>query len=164
MDNLTPQQQKNLKLAIGVATLVFVFWFLRSNNLVFAAMQPQVEAGKLGSPPVANAAVSVVEIIVSLGGAVLVMFTGLWKFAASSVSGFLEDDPTTPETDGSTVATEFVERTLRNEITPERRLQLQEALLICVDEKDHEKIVTIAEMLAGLNFFPKTLKRTKDGP
>ena len=154
MENLTLQQQKNLKLAIGVATLVFIFWFIRTNNLVFAAMQPQVEAGKLGSPSVASAAVSAVEIIVSLGGAVLIMFTGLWKFAAQSISGLIS--PSTSVANDAVSDKEFVERTLRNEITPERRLQLQEAMLICVDQKDYQKIITIAEMLAGQRFFPST--------
>ena len=152
-----PQQQKNLKLAIGIATLVFVFWFVRTNNLVFAAMEPSVASGKLGSPPVASAAVSIVEILVSLGGAVLVMVTGLWKFAAKSIGGFMSNE-LVPTVDSQASSTEFVERTLRNEITPERRLQLQEALLICVDQKDYEKITVISELLAGQKFFPKGVK------
>jgi len=160
MENLNPQQQKNLKLAIGIATLVFVYWFVRTNNLVFSAMEPSVESGKLGSPPVASAAVSVVEIIVSLGGAVLVTVTGLWRQAAKLVSGFVSNDGAT-SLDGSEDE-DFVERTLRNEITPERRLQLQEAMLICVDRKDYQKIITISEMLAGQKFFPRS-KGAKDG-
>ena len=83
----------------------------------------------------------------------LVMFTGIWKFAAKSISGLMSTDKKVAE--DSKGDKEFVKQVLLNELTPERRLQLQEAMLICVDEKDCEKIIQISEMLAGQKFFPR---------
>ncbi len=152
MDTLNEKQARAIKLAIAIATLIFIFWFVRSSGLVLESMRPAAESGKLGNPAISGVLVTITELLVTFGGVVLIMATGLWRIAAGFVSPFFGADN---EPQGLT-AEQFVQAAIaETKMPPERRAQLQQALLISVDRKDWQNIVVISELLCGETIFKR---------
>ena len=152
--NPQQQQQRSIKIAVGIATLIFLFWFVRTSGVVFESFRPQAESGKLGNPAVAGAFISLTEILVSIGGVVIVMATGLWKFAADLIAPMISQSQ--PRVATPATPSDFVQHALNPPtLPPERRAQLEQAILICVEAKDYKNLIACAETLAGEKFFPR---------
>lgn len=151
---MNERQQRAVKLAIGIATVVFLFWFLRESQVVTESMRPSVEQGKLGSPVAAGALAILMEIGIAIGGAVLFIATGLWKFFADLFSPVFETSDQSPK---GLTAEQLVDKVIREnqQIPPERRLALETALIAAVELQDAKKVVQVAELLAGKEFFPR---------
>lgn len=156
MNSLTPQQQRSIKIAIGIATIIFVFWFVRESQIVTEAIRPKAEAGKLGNPAVAGAFAMLAEILVAIGGAVFVVLTGLWKWGVDLVAPWLSQS----EADSGTLTgEELIQKALaENRLSPERQAQLEQALFVAIEIKDHRGVIKLAELLAGQEFFPRAAK------
>lgn len=138
------KQDQIVKLLVGIATLVFLLWFFTKSGIIQSALSPKVEEGKLGSPAVAGALVVVTEILAAIGGAVIVMTTGVWKFAQSLIG----------KDEEALDADEFLSRILDdNALSPERRANLQHAVIIAIEKRDKVRMIKAAELLAGSRFL-----------
>ncbi len=153
---MNEKQTRSVKLLIGIATLIFLFWFVRESGVVAYSLQQPTEEGKLGNPAVAGAFAILAEILVAIGGVVIVMLTGLWRWVADLVAPFL------PSSQQGLTGEEFVHKALtENRLSPERRAQLEQALAVCIDLRDAKGLVAVAELLAGEEFFPRPSRETK---
>jgi hypothetical protein len=154
---MNEKREKTLKLIIGIATLVFLFWFVRSSGVVHEACRSSAESGKLGNPAVAGVVVLAYELLVVIGGFVLVMFTGIWKFIAGYLSPIIA--PNEPHQDDSMTAESFIQAAINNhELSQIRRDQLEQALILSIEKQDWQSIVKITNLLAGREFWPTKKK------
>lgn len=139
---------KQLKFVIGVATLIGFYWFFTRSGIVFNATQPAVAEGKLGNPAVAGGLVFLFEIVASLGATMLIMSTKAYNWIANKITPLFESEEQGAE--------DFVASALNTKgLSPERREEIQTALILSAELKDWKSVIKASELLAGEKFFQR---------
>lgn len=153
MNALSEKQQRIVKIIVGAATLVCLFWLVRSTGVVHESLRTSAETGKLGNPAIAGVLVMLAEGLAVIGGYMIVMSTGLWRFFADQVSPFFEQD-------NGMNARQYIDNALKKptDMPPERRAELEQALILSAEERDFKSVIMAAEKIAGEQFFPRKSK------
>lgn len=151
---MNAKQEQTVKFLVGIATLIFLLWFFTKSGVIGTAMTPKAEEGKLGNPALAGALIVIAEILLAIGGAVIVMVTGLWRFVSNLIGPMFDSSPEP----AALTADQYLTKVLdQNVMSEERRANLQHALIIAVEKKDKARTIKAAELLAGEPYLTKPI-------